>query len=133
MGSIDLHVPLTRKGFTEGQIEFMVALAVNSAIDRIQSMLPPAMDLQAFRHDTRNIQSNCHSCMQVAGMNLATLYYQLTDDECKIHEAIAAVKLDLFVEGLLKDPTTLKEEDFEYPYLSALMRFAHAIYYKEEP
>lgn len=82
-----------KKRFDRDQLVFVVEVILASAMDRIDSVMPYNFDLglwcrwEDFKN-SKQLQAHCSGAMETAGMALAVLYAQLTDDGLAICDAL---------------------------------------------
>lgn len=89
--------------FTKEQMIFMVEVHLNAAIDRIDcATLPLSLsDDEQMAKDRAYIEG----AKETAGMGLATIYAQLTDDGMGIHDALEHIKFDDVLENYIQTYT----------------------------
>lgn len=93
------------KKFDREQLIFMADVILSSSIDRIESCLPDCIPLKVYEENREGIDKWITACIETAGMSLAILYAQLTDDGLGAGDAIDIIGFSEFVDKFVAERT----------------------------
>lgn len=111
-----------KKKFTKKQVLFMVEVALSAACDRIDSCIPSCISKDEYEKNKESIDSYIHGAIETAGMNIAIIYAQLTDDGIGIGDAITLIKFDKVIERFVKSRLKHGELKNDYPNCEKLAK-----------
>jgi hypothetical protein len=103
-----IDMSITYKGkrkFDKNQLVLMVNVAMEGAMDRIESYLPQGIsdeDKRDWNERSQYFNAHVSSCIETMGMTIAILYAQLTDDGLGIGDVIEASGIESVIEKMTK-------------------------------
>ena len=121
--------------FTREQLVFMTEVALISALDRVESELPPNLSWEERTGDPAIITAYENGARDTAGLVLACLYAQLTGDGLGIGDAAGAAGLDDVMDKFVAARRARKNAKFPRCHKNAekFVDELFADYLKEKP
>lgn len=93
------------RSFDREQLVFVVDTILTAAVDRIEACLPPTVPKDDYEKHKEDIHHWKNSAEEVAGMGLAILYAQLTDDGIGAGDVLDILSFREFIDDLVLERT----------------------------
>lgn len=91
------------RSFDREQLVFMVDVILTAAVDRAESCLPPCVPIDDYYDYGEEMESWIIAGVETAGMSLAILYAQLTDDGMGAGDALDIIHFREAVNALIDE------------------------------